>query len=222
MNVLFDLYGTLIDIHTDESKEKFWKKLALKTKDFKEYDYQELKTEYLKACEYFHQFKEEIEILDVFEKIYNVGIEDAKKIALLFRKLSTIYIRKYRGVDKLLTNLKKRGCMIYLLSNAQSSFTLPEMEKLGLVKYFDGIAISSDYGVKKPNKDFYLKVLEKFELAITDTWMVGNDFECDIAPAKELGLKTIYIESNLSPNKLAIPKIDGFNYSKIVNAFKFK
>ena len=60
MNVLFDLYGTLIDIHTDESKEKFWKKLALKTKDFKEYDYQELKTEYLKACEYFHQFKEYI------------------------------------------------------------------------------------------------------------------------------------------------------------------
>ena len=222
MNILFDLYGTLIDIHTDESKDKFWKKLAKSTKQFKDFEYLELKEEYLIICKELSKFKEEIEILDVFKQLYNVDDLNANKIALTFRKLSTKYIKKYKGVDKLLTFLKERGCKIYLLSNAQRAFTISEMEKLDLIKYFDGIAISSDYTIKKPNKDFYLKVLEQFDLAISDTWMVGNDFGCDIAPAMELGLKTIYIESNLSPNKLAIPKIEGFSYKKIVNAFKFK
>ncbi len=28
-NYVFDLYGTLVDIHTDESKKEVWEKLAL-------------------------------------------------------------------------------------------------------------------------------------------------------------------------------------------------
>lgn len=27
-NCIFDLYGTLVDIHTDESRPEFWKKMA--------------------------------------------------------------------------------------------------------------------------------------------------------------------------------------------------
>ena len=127
----------------------------------------------------------------------------------------TKYIKKYRGVDKLLSYLKEKGHNIYLLSNAQASFTIPEMNELDLVKYFDGIAISSDYGVKKPNKEFYLKAMNNFNISSDDTWMIGNDYECDIRPANELGLKTIYIESNLSFNKLKVSKIKGFSFRKI-------
>ena len=28
-NYIFDLYGTLVDIHTDESKSSLWKKIAV-------------------------------------------------------------------------------------------------------------------------------------------------------------------------------------------------
>jgi putative hydrolase of the HAD superfamily len=27
-NIIFDLYGTLVDIHTDEQNPKFWQKFA--------------------------------------------------------------------------------------------------------------------------------------------------------------------------------------------------
>ena len=219
-NVMFDLYGTLIDIHTDESPDVFWESFALSTKKYKEYDYLDLKEKYILKCEELNKEKEEIELLDVFEYLFEV--EDVNEIAMTFRKLSTRYIKKYRGVDKLLTYLKDKGCKIYLLSNAQASFTMPEMIELDLVKYFDGIAISSDFGVKKPNKDFYLKAMNKFGLSNDTTWMVGNDYECDIYPAKHLGLKTIYIESNLSPDNLKVPKIKGFSFRKVKKAFKFK
>ena len=35
---MFDLYGTLIDIHTDESPDVFWESFALSTKKYKEYE----------------------------------------------------------------------------------------------------------------------------------------------------------------------------------------
>ena len=219
-NIMFDLYGTLIDINTDESPDVFWESFALSTKHIKEYDYLDLKEKYMLKCEELHKIKEEIELLDVFKYLFDV--EEANEIAITFRKLSTRYIKKYIGVDKLLTYLKDKGCKIYLLSNAQASFTMPEMLELDLVKYFDGIAISSDYGVKKPSEDFYLKAMNKFGLTSKTTWMVGNDYECDIYPAKALGLKTIYIESNLSPDCLKVPKIKGFSFRKVKKAFKFK
>ena len=214
-NVMFDLYGTLIDIYTDESIDIFWEGFAECSKKYKEYDYLELKKEYLRICDKLQQVKEEIEILDVFMELFDVDVETSKEIALIFREVSKRYVKKYPGVDKLLTKLKKKGYKLYVLSNAQRAFTIPEMEELDLIKYFDGIAISSDYGLKKPNKDFYLKAMNDFGLAAGTAWMVGNDYECDIRPAKELGLQTIYIESNLSLNTLDVPKFVGFSYKKI-------
>ena len=219
-SIMFDLYGTLIDINTDESPDLFWESFALATAKYKAYDYLELKKEYLSICEVLQKEKEEIEILDVFEKLFTVSRETSCEIALIFRKLSTKYIKKYIGVDKLLTKLKENGHKIYLLSNAQNAFTIPEMKELDLIKYFDGIAISSDYSVKKPNKDFYLRAMNDFKIEANNTWMIGNDYECDIEPAKELGLKTIFIKSNLTFNYFEKADMKGFSYRKIVKRFQ--
>ena len=219
-SIMFDLYGTLIIIHTDASPDLFWDSFALATAKYKAYDYLELKKEYLSICEVLQKEKEEIEILDVFEKLFTVSRETSCEIALIFRKLSTKYIKKYIGVDKLLTKLKENGHKIYLLSNAQNAFTIPEMKELDLIKYFDGIAISSDYGVKKPNKDFYLKAMKKFNLEAKNTWMIGNDYECDIKPAQELGLRTIFIKSNLTFSHCEKADIKKFSYRKLIKCFQ--
>lgn len=219
-SIMFDLYGTLIDINTDESPDLFWESFALATAKYKAYDYLELKKEYLSICEVLQKEKEEIEILDVFEKLFTVSREAANEIAQLFRKISTKYIKTYRGVYKLLTTLKSNGHKIYLLSNAQNAFTIPEMEELDLIKYFDGIAISSNYGVKKPNKDFYLRAMKDFNLEAKNTWMIGNDYECDIKPAQELGLKTIFIKSNLTFSHFEKTDLRRFSCRRILKRFQ--
>jgi putative hydrolase of the HAD superfamily len=215
--VLFDLYGTLINIRTDEENDKFWKNVALNTNQYKKFTPALLKKEYLKLCYKYSIVKEEIELLDVFKELYEVNEEEAREIALAFRGLSTKYIKLYRGVKKLLTSLKEQGFKVYLLSNAQEVFTLPELDKLELTPYFDGIAISSKYGVKKPNKEFYKRAIEEFGLDYS-VMMVGNDHECDVLPALELGLKSVFIETNLTPRNNAKNKIRGFNYKKVLEA----
>lgn len=215
--VLFDLYGTLIDIHTDEESNLFWRKFANKTKKYKKIDYLELKLEYLTLCKKYQESKEEIEILDVFKELFNVDLDISKKIALVFRKLSTEYIKLYKGVIDLLKELKELNIPIYVLSNAQSSFTIKEMKKLSIYDFFNGIAISSDYGIKKPNKEFYKNAIIDFNIADYEIYMVGNDYECDIAPALELGIKTIFISSNLTFNHQEKKDLDSFNKIEIIN-----
>ncbi|MDE7384268.1 MAG: HAD family hydrolase, partial [Anaeroplasmataceae bacterium] len=145
-----------------------------------------------------------------------ISKNQAVKVAWEFRKASTKYIHLYKGVKKLLKRLKIEGVSLYVLSNAQEAFTLPELKKLGIDEYFDGIAISSAYGVKKPNLEFFKEAIKSFN-AEGEIWMIGNDAECDIHPAKELGLRTIFIESNLTPINEEEDKIIGFQWNKILN-----
>ena len=154
---MFDLYGTLIDIHTDEESVRFWNRLIKKIKPSVPYTAAELKKKYLIKCKDLEKEKEEINILDVFMDIFDVDKEKARTIAIEFRRLSTKYIRLYKGVRKLLKKISREGYQLFILSNAQESFTLPELKKLKIDSYFNGIAISSDYGVKNgfdlPDKD---------------------------------------------------------------------
>lgn len=218
---MFDLYGTLVDIHTDEIKNKFWESFNKSVLKFHNYSPTVLQSKYLNEVKELSKYKEEIEILDVFKNLFKVDDKTARRIALAFRRYSTEYIKLYKGVKGLLRKLKKDGFNIYLLSNAQESFTVPELKKLGILKYFNGIAISSTYGVKKPNKDFYLRAMKDFK--IDKALMIGNDYECDIAPAKKLGLKTIFIESNLTPEHPKVNCIKGFDkdliYRQITRLF---
>lgn len=213
MNIIFDLYGTLMNIHTDEERASFWTKFAKKMNKYKEYNGEELRKEYLSICAELQKEIEEIDILKVFDQLY----PNAKKeeVAVLFRKLSTDFIHPYFGVKRLLKKLKDDGHHIYLLSNAQASFTNYELDRFKLKKYFDGIFLSSDYGIKKPNLEYYKKLIETFNLDISKSIMIGNDYQNDILPPKELGLRAIYIESNQSKITDVSDKIINFSYKKV-------
>ena len=95
--------------------------------------------------------------------------------------------------------LKKNGKKIYLLSNDQEIFTVPEMKYLGIYDYFDGVVISSSEECKKPDPKFYNIVLERYNLNKKESIMIGNDYITDIKGAHDSGLDSLYIHSNLSP-----------------------
>ena len=44
---------------------------------------------------------------------------------------------------------------------------------------------------------------------------LGNDYECDYKAAKSLGLKAIYIHSNLTPKDQPKLGLQGFNWKKV-------
>ena len=77
-HAVFDLYGTLVDIHTDEEQKNFWKKLAkFLRRHGVHYEYKELKKEYARLCKKYSRLlqekypdnKIEINISDVFYEL---------------------------------------------------------------------------------------------------------------------------------------------------------
>ena len=216
---LFDLYGTLVDIHTDETKPAFWQQIAAYcTEHGAEYSPPELRSAYLRLCgaetaalQALHpDALVEIELLRVFRALYTEkGLRPAETLladtAWFFRRTSTTHLRAYAGAGVLLEALRAAGRRVILLSNAQSCFTRPELALLGLTKYFDRVCISSEEGFRKPDPRFFLAPLRELGLSPEDCLMIGNDPGCDVDGAAAAGMDAVYIRSGLSPREAAAP-----------------
>ncbi len=217
-NFVFDLYGTLVDIRTDEESMTVWKKLSLyygyqgalyTERELKE-KYHEVTSEALSkkrasnAVRYAHESFPEIVIEDVFKSLYKEkGVNASEELVLhtaqWFRVITTKKLCTYPYAKKFLKKLKDAGKKVYLLSNAQRAFTEYELNYLDISKYFDGILISSNEGVKKPDKAFFMRLQEVYGIDFKKSLMIGNDATSDISGAKSVGMDAFYIRSNISP-----------------------
>nr|WP_316619521.1 HAD family hydrolase [uncultured Ruminococcus sp.] len=213
-NYIFDLYGTLIDINTDEWSAKLWKSLQiLYAYHGAEYTPQEIKREYGRLVDKekasVRRRHPEFTVIDVkIEKVFRAlftqkGIKVPKSridfIAEAFRCYSTKYIKLYDGVQDLLDTLKAHGKKIYLLSNAQRVFTENELNMFGLDKYFDGVCISSDEECSKPDAHYYQTLFDRYGLKKEESIMIGNDYISDIGGAADFGIDSLYIHQSISP-----------------------
>ena len=204
MNFLFDLYGTLADIWTDEGKDSLWEGFALLLGEGQGSG-ERVRNEYHAICKRYADARAhcfiEFDLLFVFEEMLkNRGIDEKKapEFAREFRFLSRERLSAFPCVHEMLKGLKDRGAGVYLVSNAQSCFTLDELDELGLTELFDGILISSDAGVKKPCTEIFDIAFSKFALDGAECFYVGNDLHDDVLGASSAGLKTVYIETEQS------------------------
>ncbi len=211
-NFIFDLYGTLVDTHTDESTDVFWSNCAswLRLEDIS-YTAKELCNAYCAEVAALEEKQKnlylypEIDLEPVFAKLLHTKtiLPDRAMIqnfATAFRSFSRSYLRLYPQIPAILDLLKKHDKKIYLLSNAQALFTLPEMDQLQLTSYFDSVYISSVCHCKKPDPAFMNRLLTEKSLSISESLMVGNDFYSDVAVADAVGMDSLYVHTNLSPD----------------------
>ena len=225
-NIIFDLYGTLIDIKTDEDSSSFWHLITdFYKKNKANYKQDELKSTYLFLCNKYKKkitkIKKtdyvDIELYFVFRKLYLLKkIHPTPKLVKetmnYFRIKSTKHIKLYDHVKELLALLTNKKCNLYVLSDAQRYFTIPEIKKLGINKYFKDIYISSIYRISKPNKDYFEILIDKHNLNKEETIYIGNDYNKDIIGARNANIKSIYVKSNLSPK-------DDYIYKKEIGNF---
>lgn len=211
---IFDLYGTLADIRTDEEEEELWQTMAAEFSPWGMIeDPKELHREYHRLIQeetsrlsaQSSGFEPEIELNVVFAGLFRketVHRDDPLvwNAGRRFRELSRDYIRLYEGVPKMLRTLREEGRRVWLLSNAQRIFTAYELDMLGITCLFDGIYLSSDYGCKKPDPAFFRILLRERKIEPAEAIMIGNDGTCDIAGAKQMGIATLYLHTATSPD----------------------
>ena len=207
--ILFDIYGTLIDIETDESLEEIYRTIAHYLTYHGVYLHRwEVRDRYYEIMkQQKEEGGEEYPEIDV-EAIWNSflrqeGIEAplarrklATILAQIFRAISQKRLKLYPDVKRMLDELRPIY-RIALVSDAQPCYALPEIKAVGLEGYFDPIIISAQYGFRKPDTRLFEKALDTMKLKPAEVICVGNDMYRDIYGASQLGIKTILVDSNL-------------------------
>ena len=211
-DLIFDLYGTLVDIHTEED-DSVWEKTALYfgfhgasyTGEALKEAFSAILSKREAIAGQSYECYPDIPFEEIMRELFAAkGITDnadalSIHAAQLFRISSIEYIKLYPHVMEALAKLREKGYRLWLLSNAQHVFTFYELQLLGLDKAFDGIYLSSDYGCRKPDTRFFNALISDHTLDISRCLMIGNDKNTDIAGAKAAGLATLYMHTNLTP-----------------------
>ena len=151
--VFFDLYGTLIRIHTDEEDlTRVWRPLCylygyygasytpgtLRAAYRREISRQEAAAQAATGKRLV-----EIRLEQVFgalfaqKEVASVPPSVLAEVGRMFRACSTDVSKLYPGAGSLLDALRGAGKRVFLLSNAQRLFTEPEMRRLRLWDRFD-------------------------------------------------------------------------------------
>lgn len=131
------------------------------------------------------------------------------RIAALFRDLYERFISAevwslVPGVRESLSYLRGEGLRIGVLSNWDSRLS-PLLQELGLEQVFDFVVVSHAVGYEKPHPEIFARALALAGTAPGRTLHVGDSFFADIQPAQSLGLKTLWIASDVERGREAYP-----------------
>lgn len=108
----------------------------------------------------------------------------------------------YPQAERVLAELRARGYRLGIIAN-QAPGVRERLENWGLLPYFEVIASSSELGVSKPDPAIFRKAMEMAGCEAPAAAMVGDRLDNDIAPARELGMFTVWTPKGLSPEEAA-------------------
>lgn len=223
--IFFDLYGTLIDIRTDEQDPWVYATLS---RYFQYHSVkigaEELKRAYFEEIErYLRQSKEvypEVDVYKIFHAVmhrygnrrYPKNI--VKDTAMLFRSLT---MRQFNLVPHLFeTLIQLEGqYKIAIISDAQWVFTEPEMEMLGLDRFFQQRILSSHYGYKKPDMRLFQAAMKKLRVKPRESLYIGDNLRKDLTGCKKAGMRFIYFGQELKEYNALKPDGVFSDYSEL-------
>jgi putative hydrolase of the HAD superfamily len=213
--VLFDLYGTLVDILTDEGDPLLYQTLSR----FLSYYDVHLSPEQLAVAYQRYaaaQLREhpgpygDIDVFLVFEEILTqgLGLKPERTLTLclarLFRSLSLKHLRLYPDSRPALAELKPRY-RLGLVTDAQWVFSEPEIRKVRLTDFFETVVLSSRYFVRKPSPQIYAHALKAMWLKPSQALYVGNDLDADVAGPLTIGMPVVLVDRGTLPPEVPVP-----------------
>ncbi len=98
------------------------------------------------------------------------------------------------GVLDVLTTLKNKGYMLAVVSNWRKRSLKSDIEKLGILSFFDYIADSSVEGVSKPDPVIFNVVLNHLGIKPNEAIHIGDLYYSDVVGAENAGINAILFD----------------------------
>jgi putative hydrolase of the HAD superfamily len=228
--VFFDLYGTLIDILTDELDPGVYSALCrylsyhfvnISPEEFRKTYFEEIQRQ-------LKQSQESCPEVDVFKIFWNMMQRYGHRhfsrsvvadTAKLFRSLTIRRFGVFPGVYNVLASLFARY-ELAIISDAQWIFAEPEMEMLGLKSFFKCVVLSSHLGFKKPDVRLFQLAMRRLSVTPEESIYIGDNPQKDMEGAKRAGMRFVLFGSSAKPESGFKP--DGYftNYSGLLKTLQ--
>ncbi|MCP4706743.1 MAG: HAD family hydrolase [candidate division Zixibacteria bacterium] len=205
--VIFDLGSTLIEyenIPWDEMNllalEAGYNYLKGSISPLPSYD--KITEEYLKIRdknrESSRRTLQEWNVLDKIAELLKVVCIDSNNeiISKFFKFYYNVISNQLTIIDdakSVLGELKNAGLKLGLVSNTifPAKYHMADMERFGLIKYFDSLLFSSEFGYRKPHRLIYEKAVEQSGLKPEQLIFIGDRFIEDFEGPRENGIFSI-------------------------------
>ncbi len=116
--------------------------------------------------------------------------------------------KPYPQVIHALQQIQKMDLKLACITNKPAAFTMPLLEKSGLLPYFDLVVSGDTLAKKKPEPDQIFHICEKFSVLPHETVLIG-DSKTDIAAARSAGCRIFAVPYGYNQGySIAIDSVD--------------
>ncbi|MBN1455135.1 MAG: HAD family hydrolase [Methanomicrobia archaeon] len=201
--VIFDCYGTLVDIKTDEEKDEVFNYVSLYLQYYGgTIDAEKLKSTYeLEKKKLLRDSDErypEVDLEQVFEHILlKEGMYCpflAESCCKLQRLISRERFQLFPDTLPVLREMRREGYPMALVSDAQRVFCWEEGRILGISQFFDHMIVSTDFGFKKPDLRLFAVVCDLLSVQPTEAVYIGDNNERDVKGPKDIGMPVLIVD----------------------------
>ena len=119
-------------------------------------------------------------------KIITMGI-------ITYHNVKFALLRPYPDTIKTLIALKKMGLKLGVITDGITIKQWEKLIRLGIVDFFDEVVTSEEFGLGKPNVEFFEYGIKKMGLNPDEAVYVGDRIDRDIIPANKVGMCAIRI-----------------------------
>ncbi|MBU3896599.1 MAG: HAD-IA family hydrolase [Nanoarchaeota archaeon] len=144
-----------------------------------------------------------------YQKIFGVFLKEATgkvdyKILAAgivgYKRIKEGLIYPYPGTIDTLTKLKK-NYKLAIVSDAPRIQAWTRLVSMNMQDMFDYVITFNDTHVKKPGLAPYKLALKKLNVKSNETVMIGDCYKRDMAPARRLGMMTVFAKYGESKSK---------------------
>ena len=106
-----------------------------------------------------------------------------------------------------LERLRTDGYRLGIIAN-QPSQVRTALERDGLVSFFEVWGVSEDLGLQKPDPELFLHALRTAGVEPSRAVMVGDRLDYDVRPARQAGMRTVWVLRGEAPDDPTHEQLD--------------
>jgi putative hydrolase of the HAD superfamily len=140
------------------------------------------------------RFERSLGVFGVVPEIPYIQIDD------LYLKFMTTQTNLFPETIEILTELKKRGYQLHIITNGFKEVQHDKLVNTGLNKFMTHVFISEDIKSPKPSHEIFEYSIKSSNARKKESLMIGDSWESDIIGAKNFGIDQVFF----NPGKLLI------------------